>query len=499
MGTHPIFESDFDCLTETNMGVKKRVPSKTDQQPVAPSRETSVSDLGFTITGQLEVDFPEGMRKHCDPAPLVILVDEKQADEDASTVDVNTSSACEGSVASAFEEKRPRLYAIQRSETEGKNVIKHVVGIQIKNWHFRPADAKVLSHCLEKHEKLESVQLIKTKLTSNALNELALPSSVKFLSIHSNDMSSDPQLINAIMNKGIAHIGLQYNSMGEHECEAIARALRGNDHVVTLNLSGNRLGDTGAQLLARALLVNKKLAALSMQHCQLGDEAAESFGHVLSRQVEMTRDEIVQWRQSRMELLVTSNSSLQLTIKPTKQNRPGSENSGSQTGKESAGKSRKTKVEKAPEKGLGKGGKPKRTSNSNIAESKNGAAPSPKLPDHPQVPDETGIVRQNGKMYAPGNRTLYSLNLSGNKIGRDGLFALLTMLNVHYEAEQQTGEVSTSLLHLKLDNNIYSNLQFNSQMRDHPKFGEIVSGVDGLFSTSKTSISRLDEIKEDNN
>ena len=46
------------------MGAKKRVPSKTDQ-PVAPSRETSVSDLGFTITGALEVDFPEGMKKHC--------------------------------------------------------------------------------------------------------------------------------------------------------------------------------------------------------------------------------------------------------------------------------------------------------------------------------------------------------------------------------------------------------------------------------------------------
>ena len=381
----------------------------------------------------------------------MILLDEKQPDEDASTVDVAPV------VEKVVEEKRPRLYAIQRAETEGKNVIKHVVSVQIKNWHFRPADAKVLSHCLEKHEKLESVQLIKTKLTGETLNELNLPSSVKFLSIHSNEMNSE--LIGAVMNKGVAHIGLQYNSMGIDECGAIARALKGNEHVSTLNLSGNRIGDEGAQLLARALLVNKKLAALSMQHCQLGDGAADSFSRVLSRQVEMTRDEIVQWRHSRMELLVSSNSSLQLTIKPTKQNRPGSENSGSQTGKESAGKQRKTKVDSKVEKGGAggaKGAKPKRTSNSNIAEPKGGAASqSPKLPDHPQVPDETGIVRQNGKMYAPGNRSLYSLNLSGNKIGRDGLFSLLTMLNVHYEAEQQSNEPSTSLLHLKLDNNIY--------------------------------------------
>ena len=46
------------------MGAKKKATSKTEQ-PVPASRETSMSDLGFTITGALEIDFPEGMRKHC--------------------------------------------------------------------------------------------------------------------------------------------------------------------------------------------------------------------------------------------------------------------------------------------------------------------------------------------------------------------------------------------------------------------------------------------------
>lgn len=103
---------------------------------------------------------------------------------------------------------------------------------------------KCQPHYPEKHDKLESVQLIKTKLTAQTLNDLILPQSVKFLSIHLNDMS-DPNLINAIMNKGIPHIGLQYNSINASECESIANALRNNEQVSTLNLSGNRFGDEG--------------------------------------------------------------------------------------------------------------------------------------------------------------------------------------------------------------------------------------------------------------
>ena len=86
------------------------------------------------------------------------------------------------------------------------------------------------------------------------------------------------------------------------------------------------------------------------------------------------------------------------------------------------------------------------------------------------------------------------------------------MLDTHCEAEIKNEVSSTSLLHLKLDNNIHvswvkmfkideksqNNLQFVSAMRDNQKYAEIVTGVDGLFATSKTSIPRLDDIKEDN-
>ena len=68
-----------------------------------------------------------------------------------------------------------------------------------------------------------------------------------------------------------------------------------------------------------------------------------------------------------MELIVASNSQLQLTIQPTKQKRPGSEHS-SQTGKESGRKNKRQTVHEKPEKG-GKGAG-KRKSNSNVVENK---------------------------------------------------------------------------------------------------------------------------------
>ena len=254
----------------------------------------------------------------------------------------------------------------------------------IKNWHFRADEAKILSVCMEKHEKIESIQFTRTKLTKEALESLHLPNSgntiflkipgmtaiilclVKFISIHQNDLT-DPDLIDGLLKKGPPHLGIQYNNIGYQECEIIAEKLRNNETITTLNISGNNIGDAGAKVLSRSILFNKRLAALSMQNCNLTDRAARDLAAVLSRRVVMEKDEIYRWRKSRMELIVASNSQLQLTIQPTKQKRPGSEHS-SQTGKESSRKNKRQTVHEKPEKG-GKGAG-KRKSNSNVVENK---------------------------------------------------------------------------------------------------------------------------------
>jgi len=302
---------------------------------------------------------------------------------------------------------------------------------------------------------------------------------------------SDPDLIDGLLKKGPPHLGIQYNNIGYPECEIIAEKMRNNETITTLNISGNDIGDAGAKVLSRSILFNKKLAALSMQNCNLTDRAARDLAAVLSRRVEMEKDEIVRWRKSRMELIVASNSQLQLTIQPTKQKRPGSEHS-SQTGKESGRKNKRQTVHEKPEKG-GKGAG-KRKSNSNVVENKGtkflknlknftlsrplrnlSVSSSPKIPET-NIPDETGIQRADGKMYTPGNRTLYSLNLANNKVNifktdtkisfhnvqitSDGINAILNMLNDHFEAEKNGDESSTMLHYVRLGSNLKT-LQFD--------------------------------------
>ena len=48
-----------------------------------------------------------------------------------------------------------------------------------------------------------------------------------------------------------------------------------------------------------------------------------------------------------------------------------------------------------------------------VAETKNSSRATPK---EISVPDDTGIERVDNKMFTTGNRTLYNLNLSRNKV-----------------------------------------------------------------------------------
>ena len=61
-------ENDFYFISiseKLKMGAKKKVASKTDTlAALTPSREPSNIDFGFTVTGNMELDFPEGMKKY---------------------------------------------------------------------------------------------------------------------------------------------------------------------------------------------------------------------------------------------------------------------------------------------------------------------------------------------------------------------------------------------------------------------------------------------------
>ena len=124
----------------------------------------------------------------------------------------------------------------------------------------------------------------------------------------------------------------------------------------------------------------------------------------------MTQSEIEAWRLQRMELIISSESQLQL--KSTNQKRPGSEHS--QTGTKDKKAPRKTTTGNKEDKKQDKKRKSQTMMSNTNTEAK--YTSGPKAPKEISVPDETGIERASGKMFHPGNKTLHNLNLARNKV-----------------------------------------------------------------------------------
>ena len=158
---------------------------------------------------------------------------------------------------------------------------KVITQICVKNFLFGPRESKAFSRCVAPLKDLESVSFIRTGIQSTILLSLALPPSVRYLSIHLN--SSDSQLWRVAIEKGVPHVCLQSNSIRSEQISDLASALSGNETLLTLNLNNNPIGDSGAILLAHSLISNKRLGSLSLANCQIGDEAASEFWRVLSK------------------------------------------------------------------------------------------------------------------------------------------------------------------------------------------------------------------------
>jgi len=467
------------------MPPKKKTSVINQPQLDPPSREPSSVDLGYNFSGNFETDFPEFLEVlGVSPPPHVQMI-KLNKDDNEEVPDSN------GSI---FDQRRPKVYCYFRAENEGKNVNQVITQICVKNFLFGPRESKAFSRCVAPLKDLESVSFIRTGIQSTILLSLALPPSVRYLSIHLN--SSDSQLWRVAIEKGVPHVCLQSNSIRSEQISDLASALSGNETLLTLNLNNNPIGDSGAILLAHSLISNKRLGSLSLANCQIGDEAASEFWRVLSKRVEMTQLEIEAWRRQRMDLIISSESQLQL--KSTSQKRPGSEHS--QTGTKDKKAPRKTTTGSKDDKKQDK----KRKSQTMMSSTNTETKLDRKLPKEISVPDETGIERTNGKMFHPGNKSLHHLNFSRNKLSFDSLLGLLSMLDEHGQTEAASKNPSTGLQLISLSKNI-TNWYFpenseNGKLVDllvdklkclgemYPKFAEIPRGME-INSKSDTALN----------
>jgi hypothetical protein len=208
----------------------------------------------------------------------------------------------------------PRVNVLYKEESEGKTTVQNIVQIHFRNFQIREIEAKAISQCLAKLDKLESVYFFRTRLTGDVFNLVALPASVKSVHISANPSNGEnSDLWLAAVRKGIPHLGFQGNSLRSGDLVAFANELRKNTTLITLKLNNNpALGDDIFRSIFRSLVQNKKLVSISASNCGLTDALVEHMTVPFAKMVEMVPAEIYEWRKKRMELVFSSDSQLRL-------------------------------------------------------------------------------------------------------------------------------------------------------------------------------------------
>ncbi|KAH3731903.1 Protein NLRC3 [Pelomyxa schiedti] len=82
-------------------------------------------------------------------------------------------------------------------------------------------------------------------------------------------------------NKSLVSLNISHNTIGSEGATNIARALESNKSLVSLDISGNTIGSEGATSIARALESNKSLVSLDISCNKIGSEGATNIARAL--------------------------------------------------------------------------------------------------------------------------------------------------------------------------------------------------------------------------
>ncbi|XP_069041587.1 leucine-rich repeat-containing protein 71 isoform X2 [Lepisosteus oculatus] len=483
--------------------LEKAPKEKIDRGHSGTEDDSSKSTEDYQCTGNLEADFPElcalvGMRE----IPPVTLRPRTGVTPttDRSILD-NSQSQLDGGgppPADRFSCLKPRLQV----ELEGDDP-RSVREVRVRGWKVGEQMARVFSRSLPNLSNLQSLHLWRVGLTQRTLtslrNTLSLCLSLRTVLLEGTPIPEQCYHILIAEDSMLAHLSLRNNQIDEEGARLVGQALStprsANKSLLSLNLAFNRIGDAGAQHIAQGLRLNRTLLCLSLAHNHIGDPGASGLAQVLGP-FALTHEETVEWRRlmSAQEanqsprradskadrpLSYPSSTSLERGVKtskstskrkdkdpPKKEDKPsalanqtaGGVATGGQGG--ATGKKEDTKVAKKGSdtkvprgRGAKSGGKEKRPPVPE-QEDKSGSAQNKVVETQEAVcPLLDTVEHREGCVFIPGNHTLTSLTLSGNRLTESCLPAFLSALASQGEAGSTGG---TGLLRLSLARNHFS-------------------------------------------
>uniref|UniRef100_A0A668A8H2 Leucine rich repeat containing 71 n=1 Tax=Myripristis murdjan TaxID=586833 RepID=A0A668A8H2_9TELE len=300
-----------------------------------------------------------------------------------------------------------------------------VKSIKIFGWKVDELIAQVLNKMLPSLSKLQSLQLWQARLSDRMIislkNTVCVCANLRSVILEGNPLPEQSYHLLLSEDSVLAQLSLRHNQMGDEGARLIGSALStptsANKNLMSLNLAFNSIGDAGAAYIAQGLRLNRALLLLSLSNNRIGDTGAAHLAKTLG-EFALTHEEIIARRKLLLEKDQTASmtlGSVSLQDTPKKDEKPAANPAG----------------------GTGKKEDPK--TNKKYTDMPCAAS----LPCHHQ----TGLVEiesplldpavqhRDGQVILPGNTALAYLNLSGNRITKQLLPLLLTILQTQPEGQ----------------------------------------------------------------
>ncbi|XP_058474535.1 leucine-rich repeat-containing protein 71 isoform X2 [Solea solea] len=352
------------------------------------------------------------------------------------------------------------LLSVKSIKISGRKVDEQVVG--------------VLQKTLPLFRQLQRLQFWQAGLTDGMVisltNTMSLSSSLRVVILEGNPLPQ--QSFHCLLSEGstLTHLSLRNNRIGDDCARLIGSALSttrsSNKNLMSLCLAFNRIGDAGAAHIAQGLRFNHTLLFLSLANNWIEESGAANLAKILGN-FALKHEEVVERRKLLLER-IESGSLSSLGTDSALPNADELLKTPSSTSLNASKGEKKSSKKRASRKEEKSANKEKLRSSRKASGVKALQSKSRKTGDKEKLQSEVqscasltevdsvesgnplldpALQHRCGQLFLPGNKTLVSLNLAGNRITEKALPLFKTALEMQKEG---------GLLRLCLQRNCFS-------------------------------------------
>ncbi|XP_077405209.1 leucine-rich repeat-containing protein 71 [Vanacampus margaritifer] len=318
--------------------------------------------------------------------------------------------------------------------------------IKVFGWTVDEPIIRVLSKIISSSSTLQSVYFWQAGLTEpmviTLVNAICVCMSLRIITLEGNPLVDNNHHLLFCEGSALTQLNLRNNRIEDEGASLLGAGLStstsANWNLTTLNLSFNHIGDVGAGHIANGLRFNRTLLFLSLSNNHIGDSGATQLATVFG-EVVLTHEEVVQRRKLLLEKRHSSSATVDVdqscAAKLSNDQLPSLTGNASLNSNKGENKNTTKKRESSKPDGKrapAKDQKCLKKSEGPDTEEKNHVSDQEhKKPLEMASPLlNESVQHKDGELVLPGNTTLVSLNLAGNRITELSLPQFLTSLQM---------------------------------------------------------------------